>query len=106
MQTSICYTERDRWLLNQVSRKANLERRSMSSVILSILEEHFVNGRKIGEILQDMGHLSSGELTKALEIQEQEEGRRRLGKILLAQDFVKEKDLESALVIQKHISHN
>lgn len=106
MQTSICYTGRDRWLLDKVRRKAEVERRSVSSVILGILERYFIRGRKLGEILQDMDHLSPENLTEALEIQEEEDRKRFLGEILLTETFVKEKDLQNALIVQKHISPN
>lgn len=106
MQISIYYNEEDKWLSDKVEEKAQVERRSKSAVILAILEEYFVRGEKIGEILQDMDCLSWEQLNRGLEIQEQEEGNRRLGEILLGKNFIKEKNLQKALALQKYRSHN
>jgi metal-responsive CopG/Arc/MetJ family transcriptional regulator len=41
MQTTIYYNESDSYLINQVDAKSQRERKSRSSVILSVLEEYF-----------------------------------------------------------------
>lgn len=104
MQTSICFTSKDRWLMNRVRQKAEVERKSQSAVILAILEESFVKGKRIGQILKDMYCLPGREVTKALETQEQEKTRRLLGEILVEQNFVNRKQLERALVLQDHLN--
>lgn len=104
MQTSICFTSKDRWLMDRVRQKAEVERKSQSAVILAILEESFVKGKRIGQILKGMYCLSGREVTRALETQEQGKTRRLLGEILVEQDIVNRKQLERALVIQDHLN--
>jgi len=105
MQTTFSYHENDRWVLEEVREKAYLERKSKSAVIIAILEEYFLNEKRIGEILLTIGCLSEEELREAMEIQKQENGRRCVGEILLGQGFVKERDLKKALAIQNRSSH-
>ncbi|MFB6291408.1 MAG: hypothetical protein ABEJ25_06750 [Candidatus Bipolaricaulia bacterium] len=100
MQTTIYYKEGDEYLIDKVEEKANRERKSKSAVILSILEEYFEGGRRVGEILNDMGAVSSNELKDALKAQEQGT-EKRLGEILLENDYVREVDLDRALQVQR-----
>ena len=106
MQTTFSYHPKDKWVLDEVREKAYLERKSKSAVIVEILEEYFLKGKRIGEILLTIGCLSEEELREAMEIQKQENGRRCLGEILLEQAFVKERDLKRALTIQNRSSHD
>ena len=106
MQTSFSYNAKDKWVLEEVWDKAYLGRKSKSAVIVEILEEYFLKGKKMGEILLSMGSLSEEQLREAIEIQKQENGSRSLGEILLQQGFVKERDLKKALAIQNRSSRD
>lgn len=105
VQTSICFTSKDKWLLEKVRKKAEVERKSQSAVILAILEEYFVKSRKIGEILENMRYLSSTDLIRALEIQKQKKPRKLLGEILVEENFVNRRELERALTLQDHLNN-
>jgi len=100
MQMTIYYTKEDLPLIRQVEAKAERERRSKSSVILSIVEEYFERNKRIGEILCDLGKLTPEKLNQALEIQKKEGGTRPLGEILLAKKWITEADLVRALMLQ------
>ena len=100
MQTTIYYKDEDEYLIDKVEEKANRERKSKSAVILSILEEYFEAERRIGEILSDMGAVSSEQVKDALEAQE-EGTDKRIGEILVENDYVREVDLDRALQVQK-----
>ena len=100
MQTTIYYKEEDEYLIDKVEEKANRERKSKSAVILSILEEYFEAERRVGEILNDMGAVSADQLKEALNAQEQDADK-KLGEILLENDYVREVDLDRALQVQK-----
>jgi len=69
MQTTIYYNEEDAYLIKQVDSKSQRERKSRSSVILSVLEEYFESEKRLGEILVDLGVISHSELAKGLELQ-------------------------------------
>ena len=101
MQTTIYYKDEDEYLIDKVEEKATRERKSKSAVILSILEEYFEAERRVGEILNDMGAVSSDQLQDALKAQEKGTDK-RLGEILLDNDYVREIDLDRALQVQKH----
>ncbi|MBS3736553.1 MAG: hypothetical protein V5A87_05240 [Candidatus Bipolaricaulota bacterium] len=100
MQTTIYYKDEDEYLIDKVEEKANRERKSKSAVILSILEEYFEAESRIGEILTDMGAVSSDKVKEALEVQEQEKDK-KLGEILVENDHVREVDLDRALQVQE-----
>jgi hypothetical protein len=100
MQTTIYYNEEDSYLIAQVDAKARRERKSRSSVILSILEEHFESEKRLGEILVDLGVLSHSDLAKGLELQKTKFTDKLLGDILLEEQLVGREAVERALVIQ------
>jgi hypothetical protein len=100
VQLTIYYTEDDLYLIKQVEAKAERERRSKSSVILSLIEEYFERNKRVGEILVDLGKLTEDRLQQALELQKKEGGIRTLGEILLSKRWVSEHDLERALLLQ------
>jgi len=101
MQISIYYQEGDQYLLDKVESMASRERRSKSSTLLSILEEYFESGNKIGEILKDMKAINRSQLHKALSIQRNsKEEKKRLGEILLEKEFISEAQLDRALEVQ------
>ncbi len=100
MQVTLYYSDEDQYLMDLVDQKALRERKSRSSVVLSILEEHFERGKRIGEILMDLGTLETRELEAALERQKSDGGKRQLGEILMEQGVVDEDALTRALTIQ------
>lgn len=100
VQLTIYYTHDDLHLIKQIEAKAERERRSKSSVILSIIEEYFERDKRLGEILVDLGKLSEDKLIQALETQKKEGNVRPLGEILLAKKLIGEHDLERALFLQ------
>ncbi|MCK4420062.1 hypothetical protein KAV79_09665 [Candidatus Aerophobetes bacterium] len=100
MQTTIYYTGQDRYLINAIEDKARNERKSKSAVILSILEEYFM-GKKLGEILCEIGCIHNKQLSKSLELQRKEGKGKPLGQILLHESFITEEDLNRALFLQK-----
>ena len=104
MQTSLYYTEKDRYLINAIKEKARKERKSKSAVILSILEEYFER-KKLGEILREIGWIDNAQLGKGLKIQQEKEKGKLLGEILLNENFIDEEDLNQALLLQKHITY-
>ncbi len=99
MQTTIYYRESDEYLIEKVEKKANKERKSKSAVILSILEDYFEAEQRIGEILNDLGVVSKEKVQEALSRQEEED--KKIGEILVEEDYVREVDLDRALQIQK-----
>ncbi|HBR10475.1 TPA: hypothetical protein DD712_04430 [Candidatus Acetothermia bacterium] len=104
MQTTIYYNERDRHLLSKVDIKARKERKSRSAVILSVLEEYFEhNNKKLGEILLDMGALSSHNLERGLNLQQRKFADKLLGEILLSEGMVSSDALDRALMVQGKI---
>jgi len=100
MQTTIYYNEDDAYLVKLVDAKGQHERKSRSSVILSILEEYFESRKRLGEILVDLGVLSRSELAKGLELQKTKFTDKLLGDILLEEQLVSPAAVERALCIQ------
>ena len=88
MQVTIYYHEDDQYILDQVDELAHRERKSRSAAILSILERYFEGEKRLGEILVDMGKLTQAQVDEILERQNQEEGTRRLGELLIAAKMV------------------
>ena len=106
MQTTIYCSEKDSYLMKQVDRKSRRERKSHSAVILCILEEYFEREKKLGQILLDLGILSTTELSRGLDLQKSKFKEKLLGDILLGEGLVEERALEDALMIQKGRSSN
>jgi len=100
MQITIYYQDRDQYLIEKVEQKADRERRSKSSVILSIIESYFEAEKQIGEILRDLNALSPDQLQEGLEDQRNNKSKEKLGRILLDKGYVEEVDLDKALAIQ------
>ncbi len=100
MQISIYYQKDDQYLLDRVEALAKRERRSKSSAMLSILEEYFEAGKRIGEILKDMNAINTAQLHEALTEQRNKKEGKRLGEIMLEKKLINEKQLERALGIQ------
>lgn len=100
MQTTIYYNEEDQYLMDLVDQVARRERKSRSAVILSILEEYFERGKRIGEILVDMGFLSPRDIELGLSRQEKSPDPKPLGEILVEEGLVPHEAVERALSIQ------
>ena len=100
MQTTIYYSSDDAYLVKQVDSKGQRERRSRSSVILAILEEHFESEKRLGDILLDLGVITHADLAKGVELQKTTFTEKLLGDILLEAEIVPPEAVERALVIQ------
>ena len=100
MQLTVHITQRDEYLLRLIDRQASRERKSKSAVILSLIEEHYEKGRKLGEILLDLGVLSESALERALAAQRQESAKRLLGEILTDEAGISSHHIGRALEIQ------
>lgn len=100
MQATIYYQEEDKYLMEKVEQKAGKERKSRSAVILSIVESYFEAEKRIGEVLNDLGAVSSNEIQEGLEVQRENRSEEKLGRILLDKGYVREEDLGKALEIQ------
>ena len=100
MQTTIYYQDSDQYLMDKIERKAEMERRSKSSVILSVIESYFEAENRIGEILRDLNVISSSQLEDGLKLQESNRSEEKLGRILRDEGYVREVDLDRALAIQ------
>jgi hypothetical protein len=101
VQVTIYFGEADEYLVRLVDLKSSRERKSRSAVIISLLEEHFESGRKLGEILIDLGILSEENLNHALELQRTDGFRGKLfGEVLQAELEVTAAEIGRALEIQ------
>jgi len=101
VQVTIYLTEEDTYLLRLVDEVARRERKSRSAVMLSILEEHFERDHRLGEILVDLGALSTIDLEKALRAQGDTFTDKLLGEVLASEHGVEEDAIERALTIQR-----
>jgi len=99
MILTIYYRKEDEWLLKKIDEICVRERKSKSAVILSILEQCFEQGKKIGEILQDMGLITPEQLREALELQKKEK-RKMLGQILKEREIINERHIQKAIALQ------
>jgi len=99
MQVTMYFSDEDRYLIDLVDEKARRERKSRSAVMLSILEEYFERGKKLGEILVDLKVVRPQEMEEALELQKSGTNK-LLGEILAERGLVDKKYIEHALEIQ------
>jgi len=100
VQVTLYYNDEDQYLLGLVDGLAERQRKSRSAVIMSILEEHFERGKRLGEILVDMGAVDTRAVEEALEEQKSGNGPRRLGEILVEKGLVRDGAVKRALVVQ------
>ncbi|MBS3736558.1 hypothetical protein KGY72_05260 [Candidatus Bipolaricaulota bacterium] len=100
MQTTIYYREEDQYLIDKLEKKANRERKSKSSCLLSIVEEYFEAENRVGEILTDMGALTKGKLEDGLDKQSNKKNGKKIGDILVEEDYIRGVDLDRALQVQ------
>jgi hypothetical protein len=104
VQVTIYLTEEDSYLLRLVDEQSTRQRKSRSAVILSIIEEHFEKGRRLGEILIDLGVLSEADLTRALTLQKEAFAGKLLGDVLASEHGVEEESIVRALTIQRRFA--
>jgi hypothetical protein len=104
VQVTIYLTEEDSYLLRLIDEQATRQRMSRSAFILSLIEEHFENGRRLGEILVDLGVLSEADLAHALELQKETFADKLLGDVLVHEHGVEEESIARALTIQSRFT--
>lgn len=104
MQVTLYYGEEDRYLLELVDRVAERERKSRSAVIMSILEQHFERGKRLGEILVDMKAVTPRDVDEGLEEQRTSQAGRLVGEILVDKGRVTEEMVRRALIVQGRYS--
>jgi hypothetical protein len=100
MQVTIYYGSGDAHLINEVDLRADRERRSRSSVILSILGDHFERRTQLGSILLELEALEKADLGRALRLQETLQDGTRLGELLVREGFVEPQAVDLGLAIQ------
>lgn len=100
MQITIYFTDEDEWLINEIDAMAASQRKSRSSMILSIIEQFFLSEGKVGDILVSMGKITPEQLEKALEIQKKKDSNRFLGQILVDEGYIEYKDILRVLAVQ------
>ncbi len=102
MQVTLYFSEEDAYLVRLLDEKARRERRSRSSVVLSILEEYFEKDKKLGEILVDLRAVKPEHVEEALKLQ-RDGVAKRIGEILLEKGVVDTEAIERALEIQGRV---
>ncbi len=105
MQVTIYLNEEDKYLLDLVDQEALRTRRSRSAVIMSILESHFMRGKKLGEILVAMQALSPQDLESVLAEQGKKASGKLLGEILVEKGLVASEVVHKALLVQERLGH-
>ena len=100
MQLTIYLSDQDKELLERLDIKADADRKSRSQMILTIVERYFAGHERVGEILVEMGKLSSSDVQKALAIQNKKGEHRLLGEILVQEGLSTPRDVSRALAIQ------
>lgn len=98
---TIYYNAEDQYLVDQVDKLTNRDRKSRSAVILTILEAFFERNKKIGEILQDQGVLSPEDVDKILQFQQTEGTDRKFGELAAERGLVSLRHVQRALSIQE-----
>ena len=101
MQMTIYYNAEDQYLVEQVDKLANRDRKSRSAVILTILEAFFERNKKIGEILQDQGVISAEDVDQILQFQQSEGTDRKFGEVATERGLVSLRHVQRALSIQE-----
>ncbi|MGC9530225.1 MAG: hypothetical protein ACP5G2_06455 [Candidatus Bipolaricaulaceae bacterium] len=104
MQVTLYYNDEDRYLIDLVEHQAQRERKSRSAVVLSILEQYYEEGKRLGEILVDLGQVTQREVEQALQLQTQQATDKPLGQILIENGWADEQGVSRALVIQGRLS--
>lgn len=94
------FSDEDKYLIDLVDEKARRERKSRSAVMLSILEEYFERGKRLGELLIELGAVTPQAVEKALELQRSGASERRIGEIMAELGLVHPDTVERALEIR------
>lgn len=102
MQVTFYFRDEDMYLVRMLDELARRQRRSRSAVLLSILEEYFQRGKRLGEILVDIGGATPEDIEQGLKIQ-RKVGGRPLGEILVEKGIASSEDVEHALTIQSRV---
>ncbi len=100
MQLTLYYNRQDQYLVDLVDEIAERERKSRSAVIMSILEEHFERGKRLGEILVDLKAVTPQDVEEALQEQKKSKSPRKIGEILVEKGRAPSELVKRALVIQ------
>ncbi|RLE31570.1 hypothetical protein DRJ54_00145 [Candidatus Acetothermia bacterium] len=103
MQVTIYFGDEDSYLIELVDELARRERKSRSAVILSILEDYFSRGKRLGELLVRRGAATPETIEKALSVQRSGEMRARIGEILTELGLVSPEEVERALLVQSRV---
>lgn len=103
MQVTLYVNDEDAYLIRLVDEVARRERKSRSAVILSILEKHFEGDKRLGEILIDLGIVSTRVVEEALELQRKKGDPKRIGELLVEEGLVPPEAVERALLIQGRV---
>lgn len=100
MQLSVHYREEDKYLIDQLEKRADRKRMSKSAMLLNILEEHFEAEKRVGQILKDMRAVDEEQVQQALARQRETEEDKRIGRIMVEKGYVEEDQLNRALEVQ------
>jgi len=103
MQVTMYFSDEDKYLIDLVDEKARRERKSRSAVMLSILEEYFSRGKRLGELLVTLGAATPETIEKALSVQRSGKTRARIGEILTELGLVSLEEVERALLVQNRV---
>lgn len=106
MNVTMHVGEQDAYLLELIDSKSHRERKSRSSVMLSIFEEYFEKGKCVGEILLDLGVITHAELSQAVATQRRTFPEKLLGEILISEQGVDHQDVQRALNIQRRFRNS
>lgn len=101
MQVTFYLTEPDKYIIDLIDDVSRRQRKSRSAVMLSILEEYFEKGNRLGEILVDMRVLTLADLSKALALQERSFTEKLLGEVLASEQGIEEEAIQRALSVQR-----
>ena len=100
MQMTIYYNDEDVYLIDKAKQEAMSLRLSLSGIILTALENYFLEDQKLGEVLVGMGRLKQANLKNALN-EQKKRPQTPLGEILIELDMITPADLKRALAIQR-----
>ena len=101
MQVTFYLTEPDKYIIDLIDDVSRRQRKSRSAVMLSILEEYFEKGNRLGEILVDMRVLTPADLSKALALQERSFTEKLLGEVMASEQGIEEEAIQRALSVQR-----
>ena len=100
MQLTVFIKEEDEYLIRKLDSIATRERKSRSSMLMTILEGYLEGSSRLGEILCDLGALSPQNLRRGLDMQKDRSGQ-LLGEILINEGLTTAGQVQRALNIQQ-----